>query len=97
MESGGPRKRDSSVLPASAREGRRGGEGKKKRIKKRGNASRGRGGGDSSASTRHYVAAGTNLYKRKTRMPRKVNRGCGRRFAAGRGQIGGVGRIDEDG
>lgn len=28
--------------------------------------------GDSSASTRHYVAAGTNLYKRKRKTPRKV-------------------------
>lgn len=68
-------------LPASGalvRERR--GEGREERergLKKKGNASR----GDSSASTRHYVAAGTNLYKRKTRMPRKVNRGSGR-FAA---------------
>lgn len=30
--------------------------------------------GDSSASTRHYAAAGTNLYKGKTKTPRKVNR-----------------------
>lgn len=33
--------------------------------------------GDSSASTRHYVAAGTNLYKGKTKT-RKVNRAVGR-------------------
>lgn len=73
------------------------GRGRKRGLKKEAMLAGGEGGGDSSASTRHYVAAGTNLYKRKTRMPRKVNRGCGRRFAAGRGQIGGVGRIDEDG
>lgn len=34
--------------------------------------------GDSSASTRHYVAAGTNLYKGKTEAPRKVNRAAER-------------------
>lgn len=31
-------------------------------------------GRDSSVSTRHYVAAGTNLYKGKTKTPRKVSR-----------------------
>lgn len=29
-------------------------------------AGKGSSGGDSSASTRHYVATGTNLYKRET-------------------------------
>lgn len=41
--------------------------------------------GDSSASTRHYAAAGTNLYKGKTKTLRKVNRAAERE-----GDLGGI-------
>lgn len=41
--------------------------------------------GDSSVSTRHYVAAGTNLYKGKTETLRKVERAVERE-----GDLGGI-------
>lgn len=41
--------------------------------------------GDSSASTRHYATAGTNLYKGKTKTLRKVNRAAERE-----GDLGGI-------
>lgn len=40
--------------------------------------------GDSSASTRHYVAAGTNLYKGKTKtLPKIKSRGRNREYLGG--------------